>query len=803
MQIVAWLEELGLGQYAPAFADNDIDAQTLVGLTAEDLKELGIASLGHRKRLLAAIAALAAPRPGVPGSAEPAPVVRIDPQQYTPRHLAERILRSRGALEGERKQVTVLFADIKGSMELLAGLDAEDARAVLDPAIDAMMRAVSRYDGTVNKVLGDGIMALFGAPIAQEDHAVRACYAALAMHQAMRRLGGETRARFGVDVEIRIGLNSGDVVVRAIRNDLSMDYDAIGPTTHLAARMEQLARPGSTRMTLATHRLAEGFVEANALGAMPVKGVAEPVEVFELTGAGNARTRLQATGAAGFTRFVGREPELAALDQALGQARLGHGQAVAVAGEPGVGKSRLFHEFVHSRRAEGWLALTSGSVSHGRASVYLPVIELLRGYFAIQPADEPRRIREKVTGKLLTLDEKLRPALLALLALMEPSLADDNWSRSDPARHRQRIVEAVKALLLAESAVQPLMVMFEDLHWIDSESLAIVASLLENLPAAPILLLVNFRPEFQDAWSGKSHYARLRVDLLPPQSAETLLDDLLGPGVSLAPLKRALIGRTEGNPFFLEESVRELVECGALVGRRGNYRPAAGGAALVVPATVKAVLAARIDRLQPEEKYLLQTAAVIGKNFAWPLLREVAQEEEATLDAALAGLKAAEFIYETQLFPDPAYTFKHALTHEVTLSGLLAERRVGLHARCLEAMERLYADRLGEHAERLAQHAERGQRWEKAYRHGAAAGLAAVAVNANRSALAMFEIAAGALARLPESDENLAAAVDLRFQMRDVLFVLGEPARIPALMDVAEELALRLADQRRLIEVLL
>ncbi|MBI3330147.1 MAG: adenylate/guanylate cyclase domain-containing protein, partial [Nitrospinae bacterium] len=354
------------------------------------------------------------------------------PLAYTPKHLAEKILTSKSALEGERKQVTVLFADLKGSMELLADRDPEEARKLLDPVLERMMEAVHRYEGTVNQVMGDGIMALFGAPIAHEDHAVRACYAALRMQETVTRYGDDMQRSHGVPVQIRVGLNSGEVVVRAIGSDLHMDYTAVGQTTHLAARMEQMVKPGSILMTAEALALAEGYVQVKPLGPVPIKGLSEPVEVFEMTGAGPVRTRLQAATARGLTRFVGRDTELEALRQALEGAGAGHGQVVAVVGEPGVGKSRLFYEFTRSHRTHGWLLLESHSVSYGKATPYLPIIDLLKTYCQIEARDDGRRIREKVTGKLLTLDETLKPTLPAFLALLDVAVEDPHWEGLDP-----------------------------------------------------------------------------------------------------------------------------------------------------------------------------------------------------------------------------------------------------------------------------------------------------------------------------------------------------------------------------------
>src|SRR5688500_12826028 len=471
------------------------------------------------------------------------------PQSYTPKHLADRILNA--GVEGERKQVTVLFADLKGSMELLADRDPEEARKMLDPVLERMMEAVHHYEGTVNQVMGDGIMALFGAPLAHEDHAVRACYAALRMQEAIRRYGDETRRSAGIEVGIRVGLNSGEVVVRSIGSDLRMDYTAVGQTTHLAARMEQLATPGSVRLTAATLSLAEGFVEVKPLGPVPVKGITDPIQVYELSGASAARTRLQAARARGLTHFVGRDAEMAQLRAAAEQARGGRGQLVAVVGEPGVGKSRLYYEFVHSHHAHGWLCIESGSVSYGKATPYLPLADLFRSYFHIETRDDIRAVRAKVTGNLLTLDEALQDAVAPALWLLDALLADSPFLQLDPAERRRQTLAAAKRILLRESQVQPLLLVFEDLHWIDDETQAFLDSLLDSLRGARLLLAVNYRPEYRHAWGTKSSYRQLRIDPLPADTAHDLLLGLLGDDPGVVPLKALLIERTQGNPLFL------------------------------------------------------------------------------------------------------------------------------------------------------------------------------------------------------------------------------------------------------------
>jgi class 3 adenylate cyclase/tetratricopeptide (TPR) repeat protein len=717
------------------------------------------------------------------------------PEAYTPKHLAEKILTSKSALEGERKQVTVLFADLKGSMELLADRDPEEARKILDPVLEHMMEAVHRYEGTVNQVMGDGIMALFGAPLAHEDHAVRACYAALRMQESVKKYAEEVRRSHAAVVKIRIGLNSGEVVVRAIGSDLHMDYTAVGQTAHLAARMEQIADPGAVVITPGTLALTEDHVEVKSLGLVPVKGLAESVEVYEVTGPGPARTRLQAAARRGLTRFIGRDAELEQLRQAQQLASDGQGQVMAIVGDAGVGKSRLIYEFTHSHRLQGWLVLEGASVSYGKAMSYLPVIDLLKAYFKLHDRDDLRDIREKVTGKLLTLDRALEPTLPALLALLDLRTDDAKRQTPDPVERRQRTLDAVKRLLLREAREQPLLVTLEDLQWIDGETQAVLDTLVDGLGSARVLLLASYRPEYQHAWGGKGYYSQLRLDALPAESAGRLLDALLGDDSELVSLKQLLVSRR--NPFFLEETIRTLVETKALVGERGRYRLTQPVQAIKVPPTVQAVLAARIDRLPSDDKRLLQVASVVGEDVPWQVLQAIAGIPDEALRRGLDHLQATEFLYETGLFPDLEYSFKHALTHEVTYGGVLHERRRELHARIVDAIETLHRDRLSEHIERLAHHALRGDLREKAVAYTLQAALKATERSALSDARAWFEQALSVLETLPESASTLEQAFDIRVELRRVLAQLGEPRQMLERLREAETLADKLNDDRR------
>jgi class 3 adenylate cyclase/tetratricopeptide (TPR) repeat protein len=722
------------------------------------------------------------------------------PESYTPKHLAEKILASKSALEGERKQVTVLFADLKGSMELLADRDPEEARKLLDPVLERMMEAVHRYEGTVNQVMGDGIMALFGAPVAHEDHAVRACYAALRMQEAVRGYSEEARRAHGVNVQIRVGLNSGEVVVRAIGSDLRMDYTAVGQTTHLAARMEQLASPGGILLAPSTLHLVEGFVAVRSLGAVPVKGLAEPVEVHEVTGVGPARTRLQVAASRGLVRLVGRGDELEHLRRTLLRAGAGHGQVTAIVGAAGVGKSRLIHEFTRSRHVHGWRVLEAAAVPYGRSTTYLPVIALLRDYFAIGDRDDLRAIREKVTTQLLTLDRSLEALLPALLALIDVPVDDPGWRVLEPAQRRQATLDAVKRLLLREAREQPLLVVVEDLHWIDGETQAVLDALVDALASARLLLLVNYRPEYQHAWGSKSVYSQVRLDVLPSEMADELLDLLLGDDPSLASLRPLLVKR--GNPFFLEETVRALVDSGALAGDRGRYQLVHPVQTIQVPPTVQVVLAARIDRLAPEDKRLLQTASVVGKDVSLALLRAIAGLPDDALHRALDRLRAAEFLVETGFYPDLTYAFKHALTHEVASASVLQERKRALHARIVDALEGLAPERRAEQVERLAHLARGAERWEEAVRYFRLAGAKAFDRSALAEAADAFEQALDAIGRLPETRERLEETVDLRLELRNAVWPIGRLDRTLDSLRGAQALAERLGDRRRLGEVL-
>jgi class 3 adenylate cyclase/tetratricopeptide (TPR) repeat protein len=714
--------------------------------------------------------------------------------------------------QGERKTVSALFADIKGSMELMENLDPDEARAIVDPALRLMIEAAQRYDGYVVQSTGDGIFALFGAPAAHEDHPLRALHAALRMQEDLNRYGDGLRAKGRSPLRVRVGVNTGEAVVRSLETHARVEYTPIGHSTGLAARMQTLARPGSVAVTEQTRKLCEGYFTFKSLGAVQVKGVSEPVNIYEATGLGPLRTRFQLSAERGLSRFVGRQDEIGQTIRALELARAGHGQIVAVQGEAGVGKSRLFYEFKAAAQAE-CLVLETFGLAHGKSSAYLPVIELLRNYFEIAVVDNKRRQREQRISKLLALNsgrvispgrrrarEKMARKLRALDSTLEDTLphlftllgiqdSSEPLGEIDGQVKRRRTQEALKRILLRESLNQPLVVIFEDLHWIDGETQSFLNLLADSIANARVLLLVNYRPEYRHEWSNKSYYAQVRLDPLGAKNAGEMLKSLLGDDDAVVTVSRLIIDKTEGNPFFIEEMVRALFEQGVLV-RDGMVKLAKSLDDARLPPTVQGILTGRIDRLPAAEKELLQAIAVLGRKFPVSLIRGVTQLTEDQLERMLSVLRNGEFIYEQPALPEAEYTFKHALTQEVAYNSLLTQRRKLLHERAASAIESFYEDRLDDHVEELAHHYSRSENAGKALDYLLKAGENAAQRSASREALERFEAGLKLLAAMPASPARDRQELATRVA---ILWPLGEvegpaAAEIESNLKRAEEL---------------
>jgi predicted ATPase/class 3 adenylate cyclase len=673
--------------------------------------------------------------------------------------------------DGERKTVTALFADIKGSMDLIEDLDPEEARAIVDPALKLMIDAVHRYNGYIVQSTGDGIFALFGAPMAHEDHPQRALYAALRMQDDMARYSGKLREAGNPPIEARVGVNTGEVVVRTIRTGKEhAEYTPIGHATSLAARMQTLAPSGSTAVTETTEKLCAGYFSFKALGPTRIKGVSEPINVFQVTGLGPLRTRLQRAAGRGLTKFVGRQAELEQMKHALELARDGHGQFVAAMGDPGVGKSRLFHEFKAIAQS-GCLVLEALSVSHGKASAYLPVIDLLKSYFEIATEDDERTRREKVGGKSLMLDRNLEDTLPYLFGLLGIVEGEDPLAQMDGQIKKRRTLDAIKRMLLRESMNQPLMVIFEDLHWIDEQTQALLNLLADSIGTAKILLLVNYRPEYSHQWGSRTYYTQLRLDPLGKESADEMLLALLGDGTDLEPLKRVIIEKTEGNPFFMEETVQVLLDEAALVRDGATVKLTKPVSELKIPPTVQGILAARIDRLLPDTKDLLQTLSVIGREFPMSLIRAVVPKSDDELNRMLGDLQLAEFIYEQPAVGDTEYIFKHALTQEVSHNSVLLERRRQLHERIGASIETVFAANFEDHLPELAHHYSRSANQTKALEFLHRAGEQAIRRASYAEAESYLAAALGVVGAIPDSPERDARELRLLSSSAQALVV--------------------------------
>ena len=692
-----------------------------------------------------------------------------------PRRLPPAPPASEAGLRWERRSLALLRVD-------LSKTDSVDGWSQSSRALESVIAKVQSFGGRVEELTPTGLVAAFGLDPA-EDAPRRAAHAAM----AIQKLAARAREANGREPDVVIGLHVAPVLIGRVGPRIEIDAGAKRAQWPVLDQLLEGRAPGETVAsgeagTFLERRFEMVQVDGQVNGRGPV---------YRLTG--QEQRGLGPWGA--MTRFVGRREELEVLRSRLAMAEGGHGQVMAVGGEAGVGKSRLIYEVAPAQRLDGWRVLETTAVSYGQAMSYLPVIALLKGYFAIQDRDDPRAVSEKVTGRLLTLDAALQPTLPALLALLDVPVDDTAWRRLDPPQRRQRTLDAVRRLLLRESREQPLLLIFEDLHWIDSETQALLDGLVETLGTARVLLLVSYRPEYQHAWDSKTSYCQLRLDTLPAERAREFLDALLGEDAGLAPLKHLLVKR--GNPFFLEETVRTLVETQALDGPRGGYRLTQPVPALQIPPTVQAVLAARIDRLAPEDKRLLQTASVIGKDVPLALLQAIAETDDTGVRAGLVRLQAAEFLYEVQRSREEEYTFKHALTHEVAYEELLPERRRNLHARIVDAIETIHRDRLSEQIERLAHHALRGELRDKAVHYLRQAGVKTAARSADQEARAWFEQALGVVDALPESPPTMEQGFETRLELRPVLTRLGEVRRVPERLREAEVLAEQLNDDRR------
>ncbi|HEA69349.1 MAG TPA: guanylate cyclase [Desulfobacterales bacterium] len=724
-----------------------------------------------------------------------APIDYSEPQSYTPKFLAEKILTTRSSIEGERKLVTVLFADVASYTALADKLDPEEVHQIMDGAFKILMDEIHRFEGTINQFTGDGVMALFGAPMAHEDHAQRACHAALSIQKAIVEYGTKVEKESGVEFKMRIGLNSGPVIVGSIGDDLRMDYTAVGDTTNLASRIENMARPGTSLISGHTHKLARAFFEFKSLEKVEVKGKAELQEVYEIIKASEVETRIAASVAKGLTRFIGRKKELEALEEAFKKAESGSGQVMGIVGEAGVGKSRLLLELRNMLPDDEYTYLEGQCLHFGGSMVYLPVLDILRSYFEIKEGDRAFLIKQKLEDKILQLDEKLQDILPPFHELLSLEVEDKAYQKLEPMQKREKTFEAIRNLLVRESQNKPIVLVVEDLHWIDKTSEEFLSYLIEWLANTRILLILIYRPEYTHTWGSKSYYTQIGLDQLSTKTSAELVQTILEGGEVAPELRKLILNRAAGNPLFMEEFAHTLLENGSIQQKDNQYVLDRKASDIQVPDTIQGIIAARMDRLEENLKRTMQVASVIGKDFAFRILETIMGMKEE-LKSHLLNLQGLEFIYETSLFPELEYVFKHALTQEVAYNSLLLKKRTEIHEKIGQAIEEIYPERLEEFYEMLAYNYSKGENLEKAYRYFKLSGNKAAKNYSNSEALHFYKEAFELLGKMPESEEDKRKQIEVHLLMALSMFSLGFPENSLGILQKGERLSKELGDEK-------
>lgn len=776
-----WLEQIGLGRYVAAFEANDIDFDVLSHLSDEDLLALGL-SLGHRRKLQAALSRFA--------EGQDAGLLHA---QGGDGAITDTLVRPQAAF-AERKLATLLFADVVDSTALIGDLDIEHAADMLGLAVRLMTEAVHRYDGTVNKVQGDGIMAIFGAPRAYEDHATRACYAAYEMREAIA-------ARTELGIQIRAGLNSGEVLVRGVQVDLTHEYDAIGPAVHLAGRMEQLAGPGEIFLSETTAQLAAGMVEVEPQGQLEVRGLSEHVSVFSLTATSGNWSRWALRASRELTPFVNRQAESETLIRYAQRAARGEGQVISLVAEAGTGKSRLVYEFSRVLRKQGWFVWSADTSPVIRASPYLPIARLLRGLFRIREKDDPVRVAARLRKGLAALSKDLLVHTPALLFLLGGQGGGAEWQALDGKERQRRIAAALRHCILLWAQRHRTVIVLEDLQWADGETLAVAEEIIGALSGAPLLLLLTYRPDFHPPWQQRSYCHALRLNGLNNSDADEMMTRLLGQDPSLESLRPRLLQRSEGRPLFIEETVRALIETGVVASESNGYRLMAEDGEIEIPTTVQAVIAERIDALPSDRKYLLQCASVIGRSFPRKLLQDLGGWDAARLRRLLTELEAQEFLFQSEVFPEPTYAFKHVLNREVAYGSLPRASRKELHARLVRLIESADYYKREDRLERLGHHAFSAEQWQEAAAYLMKAAERAFDQSAHQESVMLLERALQALSHLPESQKVLETQIDAHMRMRAAYGALAQLAENRNQLAEAKRLAERMDDRTQLARI--
>ncbi len=716
---------------------------------------------------------------------------------YTPRFLAEKILSTRSAVEGERKLVTVMFADVASYTAIAEVLDPEEVHEIIDGCFKILMDEIHRYEGTINQFTGDGIMAIFGAPIAHEDHAQRSCYAALSIQKALGDYTEMLKREYDIEFKMRIGLNSGPVVVGAIGNDLRMDYTAVGDTTNLAARMEMEARPGSIFVSKNTYLIAKDYFEFLPLGEMRVKGKKTPQEAYELFRIGEEKTRLRALSARGLTKFVGRKSSMAALKDPFERMLTGSGQVVGITGEAGAGKSRLLLELVNQLPESEFIYLEGRSLRYGESILYMPILEILKSYFDIKDEDREDIINRKITDKIKTLDENLAGCIAPIQELLTQNSEDESYIALNPRQKREKIFESLRDLFIKKSQSKPLVLVFEDLHWIDKTSENFLDYLIGAIAKCRIMLIILYRPEYTHPWDSKSYYTKIGLTQLRSTSRTQMVTALFEKAQVSEQVKQLIIDRSSGNPLFMEEFTYSLLESGSIQKKDRQFVLTTKSSEIQLPETIQGIIAARLDRLENRLKYTIQVASVIGREFSYRILQAISGMREE-IKSCLNALQGLELIYEKTLLPDLEYIFKHALTQEVAYNSLLQKRRKEIHREIARAMEALFENRLEAFVEIIAYHYSKSGDAAKAYRYLKLSGEKATKKFSNWEAFQFYKAACNLLDKMKDRPETKYEKLEILQLMAIPMLLLGYPDDSMQFLKMGQRLSEELGDKKNL-----
>jgi len=727
------------------------------------------------------------------------PIDYTQPQSYTPKFLADKILTTRSSIEGERKLVTVLFADVANYTSLSEKLDPEEVHQIMDGCFEVLMDEIHRYEGTIDKFTGDGVMALFGAPVAHEDHAQRACYAALVIQKTIGEYGEKIEKEYGLEFKMRVGIDSGIVIVSSVGNDLKMDYTAIGDPVNLASRMEGLAEPGTVYVTGDTFKLTAGFFHFESLGKVSVRGKEEPVEAYMLVAPSEVETRFEAAVRKGLTKFVGRQREIGALREAFEKVQSGSGQVVGIVGEAGVGKSRIILELRGVLPKGEYTYLEGRCLHYGGSMAYLPFLDIVRSYFDIEEGEREFIIKKKMAEKIAQLDEELKGILPPLHEILSLKVEDEEYLKLEPPQKREKTFEAIRDLLIRESQNKSIILAVEDLHWIDRTSEDFLSYLIDWLANSNILLVLLYRSEHTHHWGSKSYYTQIWVDQLSTKTSAELVQSILEEGEVAPELGELILNRAAGNPLFMEEFTHTLLENGSIQKKDHEYVLTTKASNIQVPDTIQGIISARMDRLEDNLKRTMQVASVIGRDFAFRILNTITGMREE-LKSYLLNLQGLEFIYEKSLFPELEYIFKHALTQEVAYNSLLLKRRKEIHERIGEAIEELYPERLEEFCEMLAHHYSRSENLEKAYEYLKMSGDKATRSYSTWEVFRFLKEAINVLNQLPDTEENKRKQIEVRILLRGSMSVLGFPEDSLQILEQGERISKELGDERSLAE---